>query len=656
MKNRMYIFLCLFLSACVSSTPLPISDVNPLDADDELAPKSLTICLGYEPQSLYPYLANSQAARDVLQAIYDGPIDMLDSQATPVILEDLPSQTAGTTSYASVDVQPGDEVINTAGYPVSLRAGVRVFPAGCFSSDCAVTWDGSTPLQLNQLSAVYRLKEGVSWSDGQPLTAADALFGFQVAADPATPVARQTLDQTFDYRRLDDHRVEWVGKPGLVTDAFEAYFWLPLPAHAWGAYSAGELLENDQANRSPLGWGAYKVVEWQPEEFIRLDRNPFYFRASEGLPYFDELIFKFTNPKGDTNLSNLKFNREPFTVYGLDIGVLEQKVRDSGCDVISTTVDMRDQLNTFNILTNYFKDPSIKLMPSNVGWLELLFFNLRGEDQESHQIFGDQQLRQAITNCLDRDGVNQKIAFGFFEIPTNLFINTSHPYFIDWIDKKAQNFLYAPDEGRQILEQKGWLERYQDGQALRFSHQVDGVADGKLLGFDYLVEDKDISTRTAQLLKQSLSECGIAINLRIVPPEIFWDKDHTDSVFQGNYDLVQLTWTETLIDPCLLFMSANIPTQENNFSGLNFSHYNSTDFDRLCEQLEKTHIPLEKNELILEMESIMAEQIPAVPLFFHPQWLVTRNDFCTDSDSAKTSHGMNLVEEFSYQSECAITD
>jgi ABC-type transport system substrate-binding protein len=42
-------------------------------------PTEMAICLGYEPHSLYPYQASSQAAREVLQAIYDGPIDALSS-------------------------------------------------------------------------------------------------------------------------------------------------------------------------------------------------------------------------------------------------------------------------------------------------------------------------------------------------------------------------------------------------------------------------------------------------------------------------------------------------------------------------------------------------------------------------------------------------
>ena len=61
----------------MTPTPLPATE--------------LTICLGYEPRSLYPYQASSQAAREVLKAIYDGPVDILSSgQVEPVILKKMP--------------------------------------------------------------------------------------------------------------------------------------------------------------------------------------------------------------------------------------------------------------------------------------------------------------------------------------------------------------------------------------------------------------------------------------------------------------------------------------------------------------------------------------------------------------------------------------
>ena len=141
------------------------------------------------------------------------------------------------------------------------------------------------------------------------------------ASDPITPVNKKGNKQTASYTAVDDLTVEWTSKPGLVTDAFEKYFWTPLPEHVWGKYSANELLTAEEVNRTPIGWGAYKVDEWLKGQSMRLVKNPYYFRADEGLPYFDTLIFKFIKPNGDTALSNLKFDRAPFQQFNYVLGV-----------------------------------------------------------------------------------------------------------------------------------------------------------------------------------------------------------------------------------------------------------------------------------------------------------------------------------------------
>jgi peptide/nickel transport system substrate-binding protein len=280
---------------------------------------------------------------------------LMPSAAEPVILEKMPDLSDGSAYFAPVSVSEGDEVINTYGDLVALQPGTRVFPSGCTSPTCAVAWDGISELQVDQLTATFELLGGLKWSDGQPLSASDSLYAFQVASDPATPIIKRAVDQTASYTVMDDTTVEWVGKPGLVTDAFEQYFWAPMPEHAWGEYSADELLEVEEVNRSPLGWGAYVVDEWQPGvdewqpgAFIRLRKNPHYFRADKGLPAFDFITYKVTNPNGDTNISNLKFNREPFEYFNLDIGDFDNEIRENGCDLISTTADMRDQLSVLN--------------------------------------------------------------------------------------------------------------------------------------------------------------------------------------------------------------------------------------------------------------------------------------------------------------------
>lgn len=125
----------------------------------------------------------------VLEAIYDGPVDTREYKSFPVILQKLPSLADGDASTQSMPVKAGDLVVNTEGNLVALAKGVAVFPSGCSSETCAVTWDGSSDLSMDRFIANFRLKSGILWSDGEPLKASDSVFSFKIASDPIPPLS-----------------------------------------------------------------------------------------------------------------------------------------------------------------------------------------------------------------------------------------------------------------------------------------------------------------------------------------------------------------------------------------------------------------------------------------------------------------------------------
>ncbi len=98
----------LLVSACnlnipnpnISPTPTPaptasstgeINSPAPEPTATRVLPRAVTVCLGQEPNSLYPLGSLNSAARSVLGAIYDGPIDIFTNGYQPVILEKIPS-------------------------------------------------------------------------------------------------------------------------------------------------------------------------------------------------------------------------------------------------------------------------------------------------------------------------------------------------------------------------------------------------------------------------------------------------------------------------------------------------------------------------------------------------------------------------------------
>ena len=641
------IFLILIIfNACSVLQPSsrnPQTSLSPESAHQ----KTLTICLGEEPKSLYLYSADSLAAQDVLQAIYDGPIDIKDGEPIPVILEKIPNLADGSAYFTPVEVIQGDAVINAYGDLISLQTGVEVIPAGCTSPSCAITWNGNSPLKMDYLTAIFKLKPGLTWSDDQPLKASDSIYSFNIASNPATPANKHGIDQTASYTASDDLTIHWVSKPGLLTDAYKNYFWTPLPEHAWGKFSASELLTSEEVNQSPLGWGPYQVDEWVNGQTIRLVKNPDYFRADEGLPYFDTLVFKIINPQGDTALSNLKFDRAPYQQFNFDLGEFDEVISEKGCDLTTTTSDMRDQIPTLNILLNYFQNPAIKVIKSESNEGELLLFNLREDAPESAGPLTSLEVRKAVSQCLNRKKAIKDLSYGLYDLPDAIqFTNNKIGA------QKTASISYDQTAGADLLDQAGWKEHDNQTKTPRLASGITDVPDGKELGFSYLVEDTSDNLKAAEIFAASLEECGIGINIKAMSSDIYWDASNEDSIFQGNYDLVQLTWAVPVTNPCLLFSSQFIPVVDNNYLGTNFIGYRNEKFDLTCNLAENTLLKIDRDALLEKMVSFIKDDLLAIPLYSYSKLMIARKDFCTDGQNLKSDNELAGIEGFNISPDC----
>src|SRR5512142_820928 len=271
----------------------------PLATATPLAPtRTLTVCLGAEPNTLYPLGGPNDAAQSVLAAIDDGPIDVVNYQYQPVALTRVPSLADGDAQIVPVSVAPGSKIVDAFGTLTALAAGIRVRPSSCRSDDCVITYDGISPIKMDQLQVSFHMRSDLTWSDGTPLTADDSVYAYQLSADAGTPGAdRVILDRTQTYEAVDTYTTQWWGIPGYLDSSFQRNFFAPAPKHLWGKFKAAQLPTTDIAARAPAGWGPYKMKEWVEGDHITLDKNPYYFRAQQGYPKFDQLIFRFiTDP------------------------------------------------------------------------------------------------------------------------------------------------------------------------------------------------------------------------------------------------------------------------------------------------------------------------------------------------------------------------
>jgi peptide/nickel transport system substrate-binding protein len=641
-KNKLLLLSFLLISACQKAAPA--NGAVPVQPESQ-SPNVLTICLGDEPDSLYRYQPMEKSADLVLQAIYDGPIDIVNGNPLPVILDSLPSLEDNSAQFIPVTVNPGDPVVDTQGNITFLQAGVEIFPSGCRDIECAVVHDGESPLEMDQLSAIYKLKPDITWSDGQPVTSADLLFSFEVASDPVTPIDHFYTDLTDSYNALDWLTVEWKGLPGWIVDRFVHFFWAPLPAHIYGIYCAEQLLAQSDISRQPLGWGPYRISKWTSGESIELVRNPFYYRASEGLPRFDKLIFRITNPTGDTNLANLKFDRKPFNHLDYGIGEFEDEIAQNGCDLTTTTADMRDQMTVFNYLLNYYQDPAIQVFRSEETETQFLLFSLDTDRGVAPQ--QSLAVRKAVSQCIDHGRLVQALSNNLFGVPQLIDIGLP-----DQLESTLDFLNYASEPAKEDLEAAGWVDHDSNHRTPRISLGIEGISDGREMVMNLLIEQGNETENAATLLQPMLEDCGIGINAIIQPKEVIWNPEEENSLFYGEFDIAFLAWSTPIQDPCLLFAGDQIPDLSKNKFGSNFSRFNNTRVNEICAEFTY-QIPTSKlRQLMAELQEIINVELPIVPLYSFSALLTAQKDFCFEGLDETYANELAGIEEFRIIAEC----
>ncbi len=426
------------VSSPAAQTPTPEPD----------PPRVLTVCLTQEPASLFLYGDSSSAARAVRQAIYDGPSDITGYRAQPVILEKTPSLANGGASLEPVEVRAGDLIVDADGRLTTLVEGTRYLPSGCREASCAVVYSpsqtGSEPVMLDQLAVRFRLLDGLSWSDGTPLTMQDSLYSFEVAQALFPQVRADLIQHTDSYKALDERSLEWRGVPGYMDPSYPTNFFHPLPLHAWQAIPAETLAEAELSARQPIGWGAYVIDEWIAGDHITLSRNESYSRSAEGLPDFDHLVFRFP-ASGVEALAALQagecdlIDEAPADYYPQD-GL--RQAQDAG--------DVR-----------IFYEP-------DTAW-EQLAFGILPSDPTQPAFFGLKEVRQAVALCIDRQRIVDALSPAGSQV-MHSYLPEAHPLF----DPDAPRYAYDPAAGANMLQAAGWVDLDNDPDTPRQAQGVPG--------------------------------------------------------------------------------------------------------------------------------------------------------------------------------------
>jgi peptide/nickel transport system substrate-binding protein len=660
----------IVLSACSTAPPIPTIDrivetvvVTQIVAGDPVevvqvvtptpepeGPRTLVICQGQEPDTLYPWAGSMLAKSQILEAISEGSWNGIDTNSfayQAVILEKLPSLADGDASLSVVTVSEGDIVVDVNGDVVTLdpSAGILLFPAG---GGDPVPYDGGD-FELDQLSATFKLLPDLVWSDGTPLTASDSVYTFNLLLDPDTPQSKFTLERSASYEAIDDLTTVWTGLPGFQDSEYFTNFWGPSPEHVWGQFSPAELIDAQESSRSPLGYGAYIIDEWEQGNSITLTRNPNYYRADEGLPVFDTVVYRFVGENSNTNIAS---------------------ILSGECDIVDQTSGLDDQSEL--LLELQASDQLEATFITGTVW-EHIDFGIqpvsyddgytRGVDRPD--FFSDVRTRQAFIMCMDRQSVVDTILFGQ-SVVIDTYLPQQHPLYND----QVAVYPFDPESAGALLNEVGWLDLDGDATTPRIASGVEGVPDGTPLSVTYETTNSSLRQQITAIIQQSLAQCGIEAVIQLYPAAEWFADGPEGKLFGRRFDLGEFAWLTGIQPPCDLYLSGLVPGTEgetwisiqdgeqhtfgiSGWGGQNSPGFANVEFDIACNTaLGSLPGQPDYSTSHLEAQAIFAEELPTAPLFLRLKLAATRPDMCNFvMDPTANSEFWN-IEEFDY-GECA---
>jgi peptide/nickel transport system substrate-binding protein len=612
------LFFSLFLFvilACGFSTSQPEATAIPLETPIPFPtatpePSVLNVCLGQEPNTLYPFGGPNVAARSVLASINDGPIDVIGYEYQAVILTQLPSLENKDAEIVKTPIQPGGQIVDADGNLVLLEPGSHVRPAGCRGDDCVITYDGTTTLEMDQMVVNFRLRDGLTWADGTPLTADDSVYAYTLASDASSIADTYLMDRTQTYEATDAQTVQWWGRPGFIDPTYFTNFWAPAPKHLWSQFPADQLPDIDIASRTPIGWGPYMIQEWIAGDHITLTKNPYYFRAADGYPKFDRVSFRFIADP-DTALSELVAGR---------------------CDILDPSIRLDNHASLLQEMQTGEQAQVFFAPGMTIEWLGLGTIPAAYDDgydttyqKDRPDIFGDAHTRQGIAYCLDRQSVVDNVLFGLTTVPTT-YIPVGHPLY----DPNIEPLLFDPSVGISLLEQAGWKDTDDNPATPRQAVTVKNVKAGTPLQLNYYTTTATQRRQVVEILEKSLMQCGIGLKVQYFSQNDLYAPGPDGLLFGRRFDLIEYAMGVNGIEPpCGWFTTAEIPAASNSWIGTNVTGYKNAEYDAACRAAQFA-LPDEQAYIdsYRQTEVLFSSELPAIPLYYRLRIAAARPDIC----------------------------
>ena len=423
----------------------------------------------------------------------------------------------------------------------------------------AVAWTNPSPTVWR-----FQLRAGVTFHDGSPFTADDAVFSIQRALGPNSRRSFQ-LDGVKTARRIDALTLEvQLAGPDAV---FPEKLWLVgMMSKRWceqhGVTAAQDFgaKQETHAARHANGTGPFRLLRYEPDVRTVLIRHEAWWGWKEAR-HGNVRQVEFTTVRSDaTRMAAL----------------------------VSGEVDLVFD-PPFQDIARLERDTRLKVMRSaDIGQQYLVFDQARdelpGSDIKGRNPFKDRRVRQAVAHALNLRALTEKVMRGQAQ-PSGALLSPMVDGSLPELDRP---YAHDPQRARELLAQAGYPQ-----------------------GFSVAMSCVNIAWREAvcQAVAAMLSQVGIRVMLRTEPTSTFFPK-----LTAGQVSLAEFGWSPT---PDAYFslnalLHSYGPGGAGNF---NAGRYRNPELDQLIESVRNEVDLTRRRALVTTALRLAAEDLPMLPLF-----------------------------------------
>lgn len=365
---------------------------------------------------------------------------------------------------------------------------------------CKLTWNpeyaSSWTFSEDGRTITLALRTDMVWEDGQPLTADDLAYTFQLLADPAVAGTRAS-----GLERLEPDARPKILSPGSVAFTFKEPFdraamlgTLAVPvvpkARLAGVAAGREALAAHALNRgAPLSSGPFKLKSHEEGKELVLVPNPAFVGPKEMTPKLREVVLKV-------------------------IPAYEDRIKA----LFAGEVDLVDQVTVADADRIAADHPDIAL--HRRGWraVEYVAWNERTPEGAPHALFADAAVRTALTRAIDVEGMIHAllVSEATGEVYGRPAVSTITPALCNVHNEAIVRIPYDASAARTSLAALGWADT-----------NADGWLDRGGVPFRFTLLTNDGNPRraaAAERVAKDLAQVGIEVKVELLANEVFLER------------------------------------------------------------------------------------------------------------------------------------